>query len=101
MALVARSLSEPSTTGRILKSRAYLQDSLARKAEIKLQEDSKAAVRHMMETGSQDFDMAARFVPPILETVVKKEQTVSFYGGSKPRLSVTYKRKTYRTFAKK
>ena len=99
MALVARSLSEPSTTGRLLKSRAYLQDSLQRKAQIRLEDTAKEQVALMM--GSQDFDMTTRFVPPIPETVVKKEQTVSFYGGSKPRLSVTYKRKTYRTFAKK
>ena len=99
MALVARSASEPSTTGRVLKSRTYLQDSLQRKAQIRLEDTAKEQVALMM--GSQDFDMTARFTPPIPETVVKKEQTVSFYGGSKPRLSVAYKRKTYRTFAKK
>jgi hypothetical protein len=107
MALHARSASEPSTTGRIepvrtgrvLKSKAYLVDSLARKNQIKIEDAAKEQVSLMM--GSQDLDLTTRFVPPPLVEVKDKPKTVYFYGGAQPRIAVTYTRKVYRTFGKK
>lgn len=97
--IFARSASEPASTGRVLKSRTYLQESLARKAELKREDDAREAVRLM--TGSQDFDLMSRLVPPVMEEIVETPKTVYFYGGSKPRLAVTYNRKTFKTFGKK
>lgn len=105
MALLARSASEPVTTGRILKSKAYLQDSLARKERIKVEDEANALLQKL-QTGNYE---SIPFVPPELETMPdgspfkRSSDKIHFYGGGQtdPRVKATVTRKTFKQFSKR